>query len=178
MRPNDSKDGLAPIVELHDGEQVHADALLEALRDELPTKEATDHGELIDRLSHALPQPPPLLRSIVAALATAQLLLVLPWLIAEDPFGLLGDSNGSHLTRDGALGLAVAVAALLTAWRPRYALPSFILASAALIAQTITGLVEHADIAGVNEFIHLPSVALACLTGLCGIRLTDLKPRR
>lgn len=142
------------------------------------TRPAGSDDELLATLSSALPNPPILLRVGIALLATAQLIVVLPWLVDIDPFGLLGDSTGSHLARDGALGLAVAVAAFLTAWRPRWAVPSFLIASVVLIAQTTAGLIDSADSTGANELIHLPSVALACLIGLSSIRLGDLRPRQ
>ncbi len=177
----DDDEQLAPVVDLLGGRRSAGgtpdavDALLRDFRDESSPTGSDD--ELLTELTSALPNPPRWLRAGVAVLAVAQLVVVLPWLVDSDPFDLLGDSTGSHLARDGALGLAVAVAALLTAWRPRWAVPSFLIASVALIAQTTAGLIDSADSTGANELIHLPSVALACLIGLSSIRLTQLVPR-
>ncbi|MEZ5376135.1 MAG: hypothetical protein R2733_06425 [Acidimicrobiales bacterium] len=170
-------DELAPIVELRRVHDDPTDELLEALAGRHRI-EGADADDLLASLTNALPNPPLALRIGIAVLATAQLVVVLPWLVDADPFGLLGDSSDGHLTRDGALGLAVAVAALLTAWRPRWALPSFLIASAALIAQTAAGIIDSSPSPGANELIHLPSIALACLTGLAGIRLRHLGPTR
>lgn len=99
---------------------------------------------------------------MVAALAVLQLLAVLPWLVGRDPLGLLGDSNSAHLTRDGSLGLAVAAAALLSAWRPHWARPSFAIASVAVVAQAAAGALDASVATGGNELIHPPSVASPC----------------
>ena len=141
--------------------------------------DADDDGAspLLDRLGSALPEPHPALRVLVAVLAVAQLAVVLPWLVDHDPFGLLSTSTASHLARDGTVGLAVAAAALLTAWRPRWALPCFLLASVALVAQTLAAVFDSSITSGGgSELVHVPTVALTCLIGLSGIRLTPLGP--
>ena len=71
------------------------------------------------------------------------LALALPWLVGADPLGLLGNVSASHLTRDGALGLVTAVAGLLTAWRPRYALAAALVSATALTAQIATALIDE-----------------------------------
>lgn len=134
-------------------------------------------GPLLSQLGDALPGSNPVVRVLVAVLAAAQLAVVLPWLVDADPFGLLGSSTSSHLTRDGALGLVVAVAGLMAAWRPRWAVPCFLLGSAALVAQALAGLFDSASSGGGGtELVHVPSVILTCLIGLSGIRLTPLGP--
>ncbi|MEZ5412477.1 MAG: hypothetical protein R2761_30865 [Acidimicrobiales bacterium] len=159
------------------------DPLFARLRDLSEPGGSADDGDgdgaqpLLDQLGAALPGPNPVVRGLVAVLAVAQLAVVLPWLVDADPFGLLGSSTSSHLTRDGALGLAVAVAGLMAAWRPRWAVPCFLLASAALVAQALSGLFDPASAgAGGTELVHVPSVILTCLVGLSGIRLTPLGP--
>lgn len=132
---------------------------------------------LLGQLGAALPGPNPLIRGLVAVLSVLQLAVVLPWLVDADPFGLLGSSTASHLTRDGALGLAVVVAGLMAAWRPRWAMPCFLLGSAALVAQAVAGLFDSTSAgSGGTELVHVPSVILTCLIGLSGIRLTPLGP--
>ncbi|MFV0524817.1 MAG: hypothetical protein ACK5RL_09985 [Acidimicrobiales bacterium] len=136
-----------------------------------------DPAALLGRLGSELPGPPTWLRIIIAVLAVGQLAVALPWLVARDPFGLLDASTGAHLTRDGALGLAVAVAALLTAWRPRWAVPAFVLAAVALVAQAAAGVLEpEVHRAASTELIHLPSVMLTVMVGLSAVRLPALGP--
>ena len=77
------------------------------------------------------------------------------------------------------MGLIVAAAGLLTVWRPRWAVPSYVIASVALVAQTVAGLVDEGIARdGSSELVHLPSVVLTCLIGLSAVRLPPLGPRR
>jgi len=137
--------------------------------------------QLLARLRHELPRPSRWLLLIVIVLALIQLVVVLPWLVGRDPLGLLSSSGVGHLTRDGGLGLVVAVAGLLAAWRPRWALPMFLLASLALVAQAVAGLfdsaangVEDGSAVPTSELIHVPSVILTCLIGLMAVPLRSL----
>lgn len=137
-----------------------------------------DTEALLRRLDGALPAPSRVLLACLAVLGVIQLVLVVPWLVGADPFGLLGSSATDHLTRDGALGLVVAIAALLTAWRPRWAVPCFVIASLALIAQTVAGVIDDSITdSGAAEFIHLPSIVITVLIGLAAVRLAPLGPR-
>ena len=137
------------------------------------------HGSVAPdlQLGALLPRPPLWFRVIVAVLALAQTVVVIPWFLGSDPGGLLEGSGADHLTRDGAIGLVVSVAAILAAWRPHWAMPSFAVASIAVIAQAVAAVVEESsDGLGAGELIHLPSVVLTCLIGLSGIRLRALGP--
>ncbi|MEM9133316.1 MAG: hypothetical protein AAF962_19940 [Actinomycetota bacterium] len=165
-------DHLAEVVSI---DQERFDPLVDDYLAAIARQERPD-DELVGRLGAALPSPSRALRGFVVALAGLQLVAVLPWLIGIDPLGLLGDSSDAHLTRDGALGFCVAAAALLAAWRPHWARPAFAIASVAIIAQTAAGALDDSAATGGNELIHLPSVALACLTGALAIRLADLAP--
>lgn len=136
-----------------------------------------DTDAVLARLDHALPSPPAALRILVATLASVELVAVLPWLVGADPFGLLGGSTSAHLTRDGAMGLVVAAAGFLAAWRPHWARPSFTIASIALVAQAAAGAIDRSGSAGTSEAIHLSSVVLTCLTGMLAIRLTTRRNR-
>lgn len=172
----------ARVISLSEVRGAAADPLLARLRALGEPGEADDTGEdpaepLLGQLGAALPEPNPLLRGLVAVLSVVQLAVVLPWLVDADPFGLLGSSTSSHLTRDGALGLAVAVAGIMAAWRPRWAMPCFLLGSAALVAQALAGLFDSTSAgSGGTELVHVPSVILTCLIGLSGIRLSPLGP--
>ena len=179
------RDQPARVINLSEVRGAAVDPVFARLR-ELRPPEQPDDGEddahdpaepLLAQLGAALPGPNPVVRALVAVLAAAQLTVVLPWLVDADPFGLLGGSTSSHLTRDGALGMVVAVAGLMAAWRPRWAVPCFLLGSAALVAQAVAGLFDSASAGGGGtELVHVPSVILTCLIGLSGIRLTPLGP--
>jgi hypothetical protein len=136
--------------------------------------------ELLERLLRDLPRPARWLMAGTAVLAGVQLVIVLPWLVGSDPWDLLSDSSAAHTTRDGSLGLVIAAAALLTVWRARWALPCFLVASLALVAQAVAGLVDTGSVMSdaTAEIIHLPSVVLTCLIGLAAVPLTALGPRR
>lgn len=180
--PATGRERPARVVNLSEVRGAAADPVLSRLRAlGEPTRpdEGHDPGEpLLGQLGAALPGPNPLVRGLVVVLAVAQLAVVLPWLVDADPFGLLGSSTSSHLTRDGALGLVVAVAGLMAAWRPRWAVPCFLLGSAALVAQALAALFDSDSAgSGGTELVHVPSVILTCLIGLSGIRLTPLGPR-
>ena len=162
----ESGDDLAPVVELRTD-------------DDIADTGARDADAFLATLGPALPQPAMALRAAIATIGAAQMVLVAPWLVDRDPLGLLGDSSPAHLARDGALGLVVAVAALLVAWRPRWALPCFAITSVTLVAQTVAGFVDSdaMDNTGV-ELVHIPSIVLTALIALCAIRLPSLGPRR
>lgn len=111
----------------------------------------------------------PRLRLLLGVVAGAQLLVSIPWLFGANPLGDLGEHvDVSHLTRDGALGLATAIAGLLTAWRPRYAVPAVAISAAALLAQLAMAIVDdHAH--RVNfafEAIHVVTVAVTALVAI------------
>ncbi|MFV0307239.1 MAG: hypothetical protein ACK5OX_05815 [Desertimonas sp.] len=151
------------------------------LRDADANDDANDDDErfvsaTLAELSKAIPDPPPTLRVVVGVLGFLQLLVVVPWLVGYDPLGLLGDSPGAHRTRDGALGLSVGIAALLAAWRPRWAQPCFAIAVCGVIAQLLAGIIDRTVATGGNELIHLPVALLAALIGLLSVRLRPLGP--
>jgi len=138
-----------------------------------------DVDDLLERLDAALPGPPSWLRVLVAVLALAQSAVAAPWLVGADPLGLLSGSSAAHLTRDGALGLVVSVGGCLVAWRPRWSLPCFAFASAAIVAQAVAGVFdEPATALAGSELLHVPSLVLTCLIGLSGVRLRPLGPGR
>lgn len=180
---------LAPVVDLRAGRPRPADApdvggdevddLLRAMRrSTIGATSPADDDRVVARVTAELPSPPLALRLALGILGALQTFAVAPWLVGEDPFRLLGATSEGHLTRDGALGLAVGTAATLTAWRPRWALPSFVLASVAVVAQAVAGAVDDTITTGGNEIVHVPSVVLTCMIALCSIRLSALAPNR
>jgi hypothetical protein len=149
------------------------DAELARLREQIRTAEEPDSREL----STLVPLPPLWLRILIAGLGLIQTAIVVPWFLGADPLGLLDPNDAAHLTRDGAIGLIISASALLAAWRSRWAVPAFVLASVAVIAQTVATLIERSEVSrGAGELVHLPSVLLTCLIGLSGIRLRPLGP--
>ncbi len=98
-------------------------------------------------------------------MSVVHLALALPWLIGTDPLGLLGTASASHLTRDGALGLVTAVAGLLTAWRPRYALAAVLVSGTALTAQIATALIDehYRRVSLLAEGVHAITVIVTIL---------------
>lgn len=128
----------------------------------------------------AIPGPPTLIVAALALIGTAQLAITAPWLIAIDPLDLLGqDVVPAHQVRDGAFGVIITAAALLTASKPRWAQPAFIISAIALIIQTAASLVDNTLTAtGANETVHLLAVITTVLTGLTAVRLATLGPTR
>lgn len=138
--------------------------------------------DLLERLGQALPRPSKWVVGPLLVLALIQAVVVLPWLIGRDPWQLLPSTTDGHITRDGALGLVVAMAGLLTAWRPRWALPAFLLAILAVVAQAMTGLLDAAETdAGTGpslagELVHIPSILITCLIGLAAVPFRAFGP--
>ncbi len=136
--------------------------------------------EVLSRLRHALPRPSWWIVGPLLVLSLIQAVVVLPWLVGRDPWQLLSSTADSHITRDGALGLVVAVAGLLVAWRSRWAQPAFLLATLAVVAQAVTGVFDAAEtdpgpsLAG--ELVHIPSILIACLIGLAAVPFPGLVP--
>lgn len=139
-------------------------------------------AEVPDRLRAALPRPPRWLLIVLIILGVAHFVVSIPWLVGSDPLGLLGDTVPAvHAARDGAIGIVIAVAAIMAAVRPRWARPGFLIASTALIAQAVAGVVDSSIVdTGPSEVIHLLSLLLALLIGVCVVSQTvrSLGPTR
>lgn len=152
-----------------------------------PHGSGDDHAEVVDldarrppdpadivlrRLGAALPGPSKALRMAVALLSVVQGVMVIPWIVGRDPWKLLDTMTEEHLTRDGALGLAVAAAGVLTVWRWRWAVPCFAIASVATIAQAVAAAFDDDLTGGAStELVHIPSVVLTCLIGVTNLRV-------
>jgi hypothetical protein len=142
----------------------------------LDARRPVDPAEVaLQRLGAALPGPPLVLRVAVAVLSVVQAVMVIPWIVGRDPWNLLDTMTEEHLTRDGALGLAVAAAGVLTVWRWRWAVPCFAIAAVATIAQAVAAAFDD-DLAGgaSTELVHIPSVVLTCLIGVMNLKLRPL----
>jgi hypothetical protein len=124
------------------------------------------------------PAPHLITRWALVVLSTAQLLLALPWLVGLNPLAVIGaEVDPSHLTRDGALGLLVAVAGLTVAARPRYGVPALMIASAGIVAQVVAGAIDEdrAHVHASFELTHLLALAVVALMAIiAGSRVPTL----
>jgi len=106
------------------------------------------------------------LRVVLAVVATAQLVVALPWL-----FGVSlvpGDVAVAHLTRDGALGLAIGVLGLLVVWRPRYAVVALMVGCVVFLVQSTTMVFDEQgnSVSLAFEITHLLVFANLALIGI------------
>jgi hypothetical protein len=119
---------------------------------------------VIERHEIDVPGPSLRLRVLLVVVATAQLVLACPWLFGAS---LVPDHQvtAAHLTRDGALGLLVACVALVSAWRPRYAVGALLIGLVAIVAQFASGLVDQQEqaVSGVFELTHVLSLIIVVL---------------
>jgi hypothetical protein len=135
--------------------------------------------QVLERLATVIPGPPPWLRIVLAGVAGALLMLSLPWLVGADPLRLLGQATTAHLTRDGALGLAIATAGLLTAWRPRYSVAAAMVCAAALVAQLGTALIDehYRRVSIVVETTHAITIVVTALVAYSSRPARPIMPR-
>ncbi len=136
--------------------------------------------QVLERLAPAIAGPPPLLRVFLLVVCLVQFGLALPWLVGADPLGIMRDASTAHLTRDGALGLAVAIAGLLTAWRPRYAIAAVLVSAAALTAQIATAVIDehYLRVSLLVEGVHAFTVLITLLVALATRPVTPLAKRQ
>ncbi len=114
------------------------------------------------------PAPAPVLRAALAGLSAGQLALAALWLFGASPIG--DHVEASHLTRDGALGLAIATAGAVAAWRPRYAVACLAMSMTAVVAQVAAIVVdEHAHrVYFAHELVHAVVLVIIALVALSG----------
>lgn len=127
----------------------------------------------VDRVLRAVPTPPFALRVTLGVLVAVQAPIVLTWLFNSDPLRLLGGAvDDVHLVRDGAFGFVILTAATITVWRPRWAVPSFAIGSAALLAQLAAAFADDSiSVSGWNEAFHLVLLLTTLMVGACGLWL-------
>jgi len=139
--------------------------------------DASPHGEdRVQRVLRAVPAPPFALRVVLGVLVAVQAPIVLTWLFNSDPLRLLGGAvDDVHLVRDGAFGFVILTAAGITVWRPRWAVPSFAIASAALLAQLAAAFADDSiSVSGWNEAFHLVLLLTTLMIGACGLWLKPM----
>ena len=98
---------------------------------------------VLEMLRQKRPNVSVLLRVLLVLVAVAQLVVACPWLFGAS---LIPDHNVAvaDLTRGGgALGLVIATAGLLVAWRPRYALVALLVGSMVFVAQFASSVVDN-----------------------------------
>ena len=112
-------------------------------------------------------------RILLAVAALVQATIAGPWLIGLNPLSsLLGRATPEHLTRDGALGMVIAVAGVVTVWRARYSFAMLGLCGAVVLMQTLGTLVDgHDGDVGVSfEKVHAIALAIVGLVVLTAMR--------
>jgi len=114
------------------------------------------------------PQSAPQLRVSLLAVAAAQLVVALPWLVGKS---FLPDAHVavSHLTRDGALGVVIAALGGLTAWRPRYVHATMAMGLLVFAAQLVGGLTDRSTSAVSAPFELVHSLVVLILFGLFAV---------
>ena len=112
-------------------------------------------------------------RILLAVAALVQATVAGPWLLGVNQFSsLLGRATPEHLTRDGALGMVVAVAGAITVWRARYSFAMLGLCAAVVLMQTLGTLVDgHDGDVGISfEKVHVIALAIVGLVVLTAMR--------
>lgn len=119
---------------------------------------------VLDALGGQRPRLSTVLRVALVTLASAQLIVALPWLFGAS---LIPDQDVAvaHLTRDGALGVIVAAAVFLVAWRPRHALVALLVGVIVFVIQFATGIHDDhgSDVTISFELTHLLVFAIVGL---------------
>jgi hypothetical protein len=112
-------------------------------------------------------------RSLLAVTATVQAFISIPWTFGANPLAnLLGHPAAEHLTRDGTLGILLAVAGLVTVWRSRYAFAMLGVGATIVLLQLGAGAVDERSLAvGIHfELIHSLTLAVAALIAVTAWR--------
>jgi hypothetical protein len=131
----------------------------------MPSPNSPIADRVLERMAPVRLGPPRWLRVLLAVAASAQVIVAIPWLVGADPAGLLGQADASHMTRDGAFGMAIGLAGLVTVWQHRYAIAAGVLSVSILLVQFGTGLIDgHADrVTMWVEVSHLPMTLITAL---------------
>lgn len=131
-----------------------------------------DAGErVLDNLAAHRPASHRVARAVLGLLAAVQFAVAVPWLFGSNLLGSIGGTvTTSHLTRDGALGVAVGAAGMLTAWRPSFSRAMVLVCTVPILVQFISALTDGlGDQVGYHfELVHLVTpviVALAVVVG-------------
>ena len=119
----------------------------------------------VHRILQILRNPSVIRRSLLFVASIIQLALALPWMFGETLFwGTYGESDVSHLTRDGAIGLMFGVIGIAVARSPRLAYFAVTISGLLAILQLAAFVSDRAEghVHTNFEVIHLLS-ALVCV---------------
>ena len=123
-------------------------------------------ASVADAMAPRHPASTRILRVVLAVVATAQLIVALPWLFGASI--VPGDVAVAHLTRDGALGIAIGALGLLVVWRPRYAVAALMVGCVVFLVQsTATVFDEQAN--SVSLLFEITHLLVFANLGLIGI---------
>lgn len=112
-------------------------------------------GGIVDAVAPRHPVTTQVLRVVLALVALTQVVVAIPWLFGASL--VPGDVSAAHLTRDGALGLAIGVLGLLVAWRPRYVVVALMVGCVIFVVQSAATVFDEQSNAVplVFEITHL-----------------------
>jgi hypothetical protein len=128
-----------------------------------------DATSILKSLGAHYANPRRAIRITLGVFASLQLLLAVPWIFGANLLTDFADTVGqAHLTRDGALGLFVGAAGLITAIKSRYAAPAAVIAGIGVVVQLVAGAFDehHAHVDGWFELLHLLTVGILILTAI------------
>ena len=95
-------------------------------------------------------------RLVLAGISAVQLFLAVPWLFGSSP--LFGAKTADlRLTRDGALGISLALSCLAVAWRTRLASLTLPLVFLLMVVQTAFAFIDYfaERVTSGFEWVHL-----------------------
>lgn len=138
-----------------------------------------DTAAVLEQLATVRPYSGMSWRIILGVLAGVQGIVSLPWVFGFNPLGsVLGHAENAHLTRDGTLGVLIAVAGIVTAWRPRHAYVMLLVSGAIVAIQFGGGIVDRTDdhVAWHFEAVHLVALVIAVLIAVSAFRRRNPTP--
>lgn len=122
---------------------------------------------ILDGLTPNHPVSSRIIRVVLAVIAAAQLVVAIPWLVGAS---IVPDAQVAvaHLTRDGALGVAVGVLGLVVVWRPRYAVGALMVGCVIFVVQSLT-MVFDEQANSVSLLFEITHLLVFAILGLIGI---------
>ncbi|MCC6438923.1 MAG: hypothetical protein IT196_28125 [Acidimicrobiales bacterium] len=162
LAPGDHDDAAVLLARAHAGRCLRCAEVLE------------DDGaadRVLEQLQSRRPAAHTAARALLAVVAIAQLAVAVPWLFGFNVLSSIGGAVAtSHLTRDGALGVAVGAAGLFTVWRPSFSRAMVLVCTVPMLVQLVSSLADSAD-AQVGfrvELVHLVTPLVVVLAMIVG----------
>lgn len=126
---------------------------------------------VLEQLAQQRPAAHVAARVLLFVVATVQLGVAIPWLFGFNVLSRVGGAVAtSHLTRDGALGVAVGAAGLFTVWRPAFSRAMVLVCTVPMLVQLVSSLADSVD-AQVGfrvELVHLVTPLVVVLAMVVG----------